>query len=40
MSDSVLRQRMARQAITSSQRFSQERIAEMWWDLLSEKIEH
>jgi len=37
MSDSMLRKRMARQAITSSQRFSQERIAEMWWKLLSEK---
>lgn len=30
------RQRMARQAITSSQRFSQDRIAGMWWKLLAE----
>lgn len=37
MSDCMLWQRMARQAINSSQRFSQERIAEMWWELLSEK---
>ena len=32
-----LRQRMARQAIISTQRFSQERIAEKWWRLLSGK---
>ena len=30
------RQHMARQAIASSHRFSQERIAEMWWKLLTE----
>jgi glycosyltransferase involved in cell wall biosynthesis len=35
MSDKKLRQQMAKQAIASSQRFSQERIAEMWWELLS-----
>ena len=35
MSDKKLCQRMAKQAIESSQRFSQERIAEMWWELLS-----
>lgn len=35
MSDDMLRQRMARQAIISTQRFSQERIAEMWWKLIS-----
>ena len=35
MNDSMLRQNIARQAITSSRRFSQERIAEMWWKLLS-----
>ena len=35
MSDSDLRQQMAKQAISSSQRFSKERIAEMWWKLLS-----
>lgn len=35
MSDKKLRQQMAKQAIESSQRFSQERIAEMWWKLLS-----
>lgn len=35
MSDSDLRQQMAKQAIASSQRFSQKRIAEMWWELLS-----
>ena len=34
MSDSDLRQQMAKQAIASSQRFSKERIAEMWWELL------
>lgn len=37
MSDNMLRQRMARQAVISTQRFSQERIAEMWWKLISEK---
>lgn len=36
MQDDAKRQRMARQAISSSQRFSQERIAEMWWKLLTE----
>ena len=36
MQDDVKRQRMARQAIESSQRFSQERIAGMWWKLLAE----
>jgi glycosyltransferase involved in cell wall biosynthesis len=35
MSDSDLRQQMAKQAIASSQRFSRESIAEMWWKLLS-----
>ena len=35
MSDSDLRQQIAQQAIASSQRFSRERIAEMWWKLLS-----
>ena len=35
MRNAELRQRMARQAIISTQRFSQERIAEMWWRLLS-----
>ena len=35
MSDKNSRQRMAKQAIASSQRFSKERIAEMWWELLS-----
>ena len=34
MSDSDLRQQMAKQAIVSTQRFSLERIAEMWWKLL------
>ena len=34
MRNDVERQRMARQAIVSSQRFSQERIAGMWWKLL------
>lgn len=33
--DDALRQRMAEQAIRSSQRFSQETIAEQWWKLLS-----
>ena len=37
MSDNMLRQRMARQAVISTQRFSQARIAEMWWKLISEK---
>lgn len=37
MSDSDLRQKMAKQAIASSQRFSPERIAKMWWELLTEK---
>lgn len=36
MQDDAKRQRMARQAISSSQRFSQERIAGMWWKLLTE----
>lgn len=36
MQDNAKRQRMARQGIISSQRFSQERIAGMWWKLLSE----
>ena len=36
MQDDAKRQRMARQAIESSQRFSQELIAEMWWKLLAE----
>ena len=36
MQDDVKRQRMARQAIESSQRFSQERIAGMWWKLSAE----
>lgn len=36
MQDDSRRQRMARQAIVSSRRFSQEKIAEMWWNLLSE----
>lgn len=35
MSDKKLRQQMAKEAIASSQRFSQERVAEMWWELLS-----
>ena len=35
MKNEELRWRMARQAIISTQRFSQERIAEMWWKLLS-----
>ena len=37
MQHTVERQRMARQAIESSQRFSQEKVAEQWWRLLSEK---
>lgn len=36
MKNEAKRQRMAKQAIVSSQRFSQERIAGMWWKLLSE----
>ena len=36
MQDDSRRQRMARQAIVSSRRFSQEKIAEKWWNLLSE----
>ena len=36
MRNEAERQRMARQAITSSRRFSQEKVAEMWWKLLSE----
>ena len=36
MRNDAERQRMARQAITSSRRFSQEKVAEMWWKLLSE----
>lgn len=36
MRNDVERQRMARQAIISSQRFSQEKVAEMWWKLLTE----
>ena len=36
MQDEAKRQRMAKLAIVSSQRFSQERIAGMWWKLLSE----
>ena len=35
MQDDAKRQRMARQAIASSHRFSQDRIAGMWWKLLS-----
>ena len=35
MCDKKLCQRMGKQAIASSQRFSKERIAEMWWELLS-----
>lgn len=35
MCDKKLCQSMAKQAIASSQRFSKERIAEMWWELLS-----
>lgn len=37
MCDSDLRQKIAKQAIDSSQRFSPDRIAEMWWELLTEK---
>lgn len=36
MQDDSRRQRMAWQAIVSSRRFSQEKIAEKWWNLLSE----
>lgn len=36
MRNDAERQRMAKQAIVSSQRFSQEKVAEMWWKLLSE----
>lgn len=36
MQNDAERQRMARQAIVSSQRFSQEKVAEKWWNLLSE----
>lgn len=36
MRNDAERQRMARQAIVSSQRFSQEKVAEKWWNLLSE----
>ncbi len=36
MRNDAERQRMARQAITSSQRFSQEKVAEMWWKLLTD----
>ncbi len=36
--DHAKRQRMAEQAIVSSQRFSQEKIAEMWWNLLSSPL--
>lgn len=32
------RQRMARQAIVSSRRFSQEKVAEMWWNLLTGQL--
>lgn len=35
MQDEAKRQQMARKAIASSHRFSQERIAEMWWKLLT-----
>lgn len=38
MQDDAKRQRMARQAIASSQRFSQEKVAEMWWKLMTEQI--
>lgn len=34
MQNNLKRQQMAKQAILSSQRFSQKRIAEMWWNLL------
>jgi len=37
ISDSDLRQQLAEQAIVSSQKFSPERIAKMWWELLTEK---
>lgn len=36
MRNDTERQRMAKQAIVSSQQFSQEKVAEMWWKLLSE----
>lgn len=37
MCDSDLRQKMAKQAMVSSQRFSPDRIAELWWELLTDK---
>ena len=37
MQNTSLRQRMARQAIISTQRFSQKRIAEKWWNLITAK---
>lgn len=37
MSDKKLLDRMAKQAIISTERFSKGRIAEMWWRLLTEK---
>ncbi|ANQ47876.1 glycosyltransferase family 4 protein [Flammeovirga sp. MY04] len=37
MSDKKLLDRMAKQAIISTERFSKRRIAEMWWELLTEK---
>ena len=38
MQDDSKRQRMERQAIVSSQRFSQERVAGMWWNLLAGQL--
>lgn len=35
MQNTELRQSMARQAIVSTKRFSQEKIAEMWWNLIT-----
>lgn len=37
MTDTDRRRHMAQQAIISSKRFAQDKIAEMWWKLLSEK---
>ena len=36
MRNDAERQQMAQQAITSSQRFSQQKVAEMWWKLLTD----
>lgn len=37
MSDKNLLERMAKQAIISTERFTKERITEMWWELITEK---